>query len=217
MHQMGQDGLRLLEALEAEQIPAQLRELAEVAGLRMTWSQQFVWQEGQFCLRNKDDLPPAHQTIRSPYDHDAHYGVKRDQSWFGYKVHFTETCDEDFPHLITAVKTTNAADDDATHTAAIQQQLAERDLLPTLHLVDAGYVDAPLILASQRAYEVNLLGPVSLSRSWQAKAGQGYDLASFQIDWDKQRATCPQGKHSVTWSERARLDRGGRKPDRYPL
>jgi len=29
--------------------------------------------------------------------------------WVGYKVHFTETCDEDFPHLITHVETTQAS------------------------------------------------------------------------------------------------------------
>jgi predicted RNA-binding Zn ribbon-like protein len=42
---------------------------------------------------HKNNLPPAHLTLRSPYDHEAHYGHKRDLSWFGYKVHFTETCD----------------------------------------------------------------------------------------------------------------------------
>jgi len=65
------------------QAPELLRHLPEVEGLRRTWVPQFYWQEGQLWLRNKDDLPPAHLTIRSPSDHEAHYGHKRDLSWYG--------------------------------------------------------------------------------------------------------------------------------------
>ena len=41
--------------------------------------------------------------IASPYDPDARYSTKRGIAWVGYKVHLTETCDEDQPHLITQV------------------------------------------------------------------------------------------------------------------
>lgn len=46
------------------------------------------------------EQPPG--TIRqiSPYDGDARSGTKRDSHWDGYKVHLTETCDADAPHLI---------------------------------------------------------------------------------------------------------------------
>ena len=37
--------------------------------------------------------------------------------------------------------------------------------------------------------------------SWQAKAGQGFDAASFTIDWEQKQATCPQGKTSALWDE----------------
>jgi hypothetical protein len=83
MEQIGVDGSRLPSRVWAEQAPAQLRHLGEVEGLRQTWVQQFMWQEGQLRVRNKDDLPPAHLTIRSPSDQEAHYGHKRDLSWFG--------------------------------------------------------------------------------------------------------------------------------------
>ena len=33
------------------------------------------------------------------------YGKKRERHWVGYKVHLTETCDEDKPHVITQVET----------------------------------------------------------------------------------------------------------------
>jgi transposase len=32
-----------------------------------------------------------------------------------------------------------------------------------------------------------------------AKAGQGFDAASFAIDWEAKQATCPQGKLSRKW------------------
>lgn len=203
MHQIGQDGSRLLTEIWNEEAPAHLQQLAAVEGLRRTWMQQFFWNaEGQLQVRNKDDLPPAHLTIRSPYDPEAHYGHKRDLSWYGYKVHFSETCDEDLPHLITHVLTTDATETDIEQTEAIHQALAERSLLPQTHLMDAGYVDAGVILASEQHYEVALVGPVSQNNQWQAKAAQGYDLASFELDWDAQQATCPQGKQSVKWTER---------------
>jgi transposase len=38
--------------------------------------------------------------------------------------------------------------------------------------------------------------------SWQAEAGQGYDISAFTVDWCAQRMTCPQGKTSVSWTPR---------------
>lgn len=93
----------------------------------------------------------------------------------GTSVHLSETCDEDLPHLITHVLTTDATQTDIEHTEAIHQALADRSLLPDTHLMDAGYVDAGLILASQKQYEVALIGPVSQNNQWQAKAAQGYE------------------------------------------
>ena len=41
-----------------------------------------------------DGLPPGRDRLISPYDLDARHSVKRDHGWDGYKVHFTETCDD---------------------------------------------------------------------------------------------------------------------------
>ena len=57
---------------------------------------------------DKDGLPPAARFISSPYDADAHYARKHTTSWVGYKVHLTETCEDDTPNLITNVATTAA-------------------------------------------------------------------------------------------------------------
>lgn len=35
--------------------------------------------------------------------------------------------------------------------------------------------------------------------SWQAKAERGFAAADFTIDWENQRAICPQGKVSSNW------------------
>jgi transposase len=194
--------LRLLRELWREPTPSSLRALPEVEGLRKTWLQQFFWQEGVLRLRNKDDLPPAHLTVRSPYDHDAHYGHKRDLAWFGYKVHFSETCDEDRPHLITHVDTTDATTTDMEQTEVIHQALEKKALEPAEHLLDAGYVDAGIVLSSRERHGIEVIGPVSQNNQWQAKAGQGYDLASFTIDWQQHKAICPEGKESVKWTPR---------------
>ena len=202
MLQIGQDGSQLLTALWSDQAPAHLREHRQVAILRTVWLQQFVWQEGQLSLRNKDDLPPAHRTVRSPYDPEAHYGHKRDLSWYGYKVPLTETCDADLPHLISHVATTDATTTDVEQTDAIQRTLDARGLAPGEHLLDAGYVSAEVILQSHEQYGIAVIGPVSQNVQWQAKAQDGYDLAAFPIDWQRQQATCPPGKQSVKWTPR---------------
>ncbi len=55
---------------------------------------------------------------RSPYDQDVRYGRKRDFDWTGYKVHLTECCEDDLPHLITQVETVPATQQD--HQALVK-------------------------------------------------------------------------------------------------
>lgn len=73
--------------------------------------------------------------------------VKRDTSWSGYKVHLTETCHPDEVHLITHVATTVATTPDTGMIADVHRDLARRDLLPSVHLADAGYVNAPQLVS----------------------------------------------------------------------
>lgn len=81
--------------------------------------------------------------------------------WVGYKVHFTETCDEDRPHLITHVETTVASIQDDQVVERIHQALSQQEVLPAIHLVDAGYTDAEGLVSSQRDYGITLMGPVA--------------------------------------------------------
>jgi transposase len=108
LEQVGRDGSQLLSMLYQEDAPSLLSRLPQVQLLRQIWVQHYFWEEGQLRLRNKDTLPPAHLTLRSPYDPQAHIGRKGGFSWYGYKVHLTETCDPEYPHLITCVQTTDA-------------------------------------------------------------------------------------------------------------
>src|SRR5207302_7950528 len=80
-------------------------------------------------------------------------------SWVGYKVHLTETCDDDSPHLLTHVETTPAPVADDVTVPLMHEALAARDLLPGVHLVDTGYVDAQELVSSQQQYGVDLFGP----------------------------------------------------------
>ena len=116
-------------------------------------------------------------------------------------MHLTETCDEDRPHLITHVETTPATTPDFSLPTTIHRALAEKDLLPQEHLLDAGYVDADLIVGSQREHGIEVVGPVPPDNHWQARAGQGFDVACFSLDWEARQATCPQGHQSSKWSQ----------------
>jgi transposase len=189
----------LLAAVYAPAAPAWLREVPAVQTLRLCWLQQFHAGE-PLRWRAAEDLPPAALLLSSPYDPEARYSRKRTTAWTGYKVHLTETCDVDRPHLITDVATTTAPIPDFAATSAIQDRLAGRGLPPREHLVDAGYVTAAHLVRSAQERACDLLGPVPPERGWQARASQGYAAAQFVIDWEAQRATCPQGQPSVAWT-----------------
>ena len=105
--EIGADGYALLAALYAPQAPVWLREEPAVETLRRVWVQQF-YREAD-CVRwrtEHEGIPPAGTFISSPYDTEARYAKKHTTSWVGYKVHVTETCEDDAPHVITHVETT---------------------------------------------------------------------------------------------------------------
>src|SRR5260370_42091188 len=104
------------------------------------------------------------------------------------------------PQLIVQVQTTVANVQDVEVADSIQEDLAQHGLLHEDQFVDTGYVDAQLLVSSQEKYGIRLLGPVLADNSWQAKAGNGFDVAHFRLDWQNQQATCPQGQRSARWS-----------------
>jgi transposase len=225
-NQTGADGWRLLDAVADPTTPTWLRELPAVQTLRRVWAQHYHPREprtarrlsGQLSAsgeehgdeagdrrargqwRAKDDLPPAAQVQNSPYDPDARYGKKRETSWVGYKLHLSETCEPDAPHLIVHVATTPACASDEATLTSIHQGLARRDVLPSRQLVDAGYVDADGLATNQARFGVEVFGPTRGNFRWQAREQTGFAGHHFTIDWEEQRAICPEGHTSQSWT-----------------
>jgi transposase len=198
---VGTDGFALLEAVYAPSAPTWLRQVPAVHILQMAWIQQYHRDDKGVRWREAGDLPPGKVRLSSPYDLDAHYGVKRGSGWCGYKVHLSESCDDDTPHLITNVATTNACTGDIELTAPVHAALERRGLRPGEHAVDAGYISAALILSAQSLYGIELLGPVGSDTTGPGQAQAGLTQEDFVIDWDHHRVTCPRGAVSVSWSD----------------
>jgi len=196
---IGADGRQLLQAVETATDLPWLCEIPAVKTLRDVWAEQYTDPPGPLRWRELHEMPAPADLIASPYDLEARYSTKRSSAWVGYKVHITETCDPEHPHLITNVETTPATTPDDNMAAVIHASLAPRDLLPQEHLVDKGYTDADMLVASQHEYGVTIVGPVADDPSWQARAGEGFDKSQFLVDWEHQVVTCPMGKQSISW------------------
>ncbi|HXZ69726.1 MAG TPA: transposase [Streptosporangiaceae bacterium] len=228
------DGYALLEAVYAVSSPAWLRELPAVEVLRRVLVQNYartITADGREVIKRRekepegDGLPPGHARIASPYDTDARRGVKRDTFWLGYKLHVTETCDDQprcgcpaagdgggrrghdqdcaapaVPNLITHVATTDATVPDSQMTAIICDDLAQKNLAPGRSYLDSGYLSAALVVTALATWGIALIGPLLADTSAQARAGQGYARADFAIDYDTEAVTCPQGKTSASWT-----------------
>jgi len=207
---IGADGRQLLQTIDAATDHAWLREVPAVKTLRQVWAEQYTDPPDPPCWREVKDLPTTADQIASPYDPEARWSTKRSVSWVGYKVHLTETCDPDLPRLITHVETTPATTPDIVMLPTIHAALAEKDLLPAEHLVDSGYIVAEDVLTSRETYGIEVVGPIHGEPSWQARAGNGFDIAAFKIDWGARQATCPQGHTSTQWQ--SKID-----PEGHPL
>lgn len=231
------DGFALLEAVHEQTAPAWLRELPAVDVLRQVLLQNYtrtITTGGREVIKRRqkepegDGLPPGHTRIASPYDTDARWGVKRDTFWLGYKLHVTETCDDQpkcgcpgastgeggtgrgghdksctaatFPNLITHVATTEATVTDNQMTGVIDDALAAKVLAPSRHYLDSGYLSAALVVAEAARHGIALIGPLLADTSAQARAGTGYARADFTIDYDAKTVTCPQGSAAASWT-----------------
>jgi transposase len=207
--QIGHDGIYLLTQVYAQTTPSELRQLKQVEVLRRVWVLQYYQDEDDHIhWRKSGNVPPGEGILTSPYDPDARLSKKRGSEWVGYKVHLTETCDEDTPHLITHVETTLATTSDNAVIVPIHEELQRKQCLPAQHLVDSGYGSSFDLLMCQRDYDVDLFGPTRKPVSWQANVEEAYDLSTFVIDFEVRTATCPQGYTTDRWYDR--IDRRGK-------
>ncbi len=90
-----------------------------------------------------------------------------------------QTCEEDHPNLITNVAATAATVPDTELLNPIHAHLAERDLLPATHLVDAVYVDAGIDVPEALVHHVEVIG--SGRRRHQLAGGAGAGICSGML------------------------------------
>jgi len=203
---IGADGRRLLEEVYQESSPPWLGELDAIETLRRVWVQHYHAHEQQTPWRADDERPPGALLITSPYDIEARYSRKRSTDWTGYKVHFTERCEDDEPHFMVEVMVTDATTPDGSVLQELHENEAAHELLPHQHLMDMGYVDAEVLAESQRRYQVDIVGPVIPDTSWASQAADRFDHSDSHIDWQAKRVLCPAGQTSQDW---------GHIPDRH--
>jgi transposase len=91
---IGKDGRTLLQAIDAARDRPWISEAPAVITLRQVWIEQYIEVGNEICWREVKDMPSPAELIASPYDPEARFSTKREIDWIGYKVHFTETCDE---------------------------------------------------------------------------------------------------------------------------
>lgn len=197
--QIGEDGQNLLSKIYTDSAPEYLRKLPVIDTMRRIWIQNYYQEEDTIEWREEKDCPPASLRVVSPYDIEVRSSTHGDAFWRGYKVHFTETCDEQTPHLITHVETTLATEQDTTTLPRIHSALERKKLLPIRHFVDAGYPSAELLATSQSRFGIDLYGPVRPDLTWQTQTGQGFTMSQFSIDWDHEKVICPMGRISIQW------------------
>ena len=198
INEVGSHGYALLKVI-AESDSESIKNLPMVKLLEQMWEQQLEIKEGKVCFLTPAKLAPVGERFDSPYDAEAKFGKKRSTNWQGYKVHLTETCGEDNPHLIINVITTAAFLPDTEVNFKIHENLKEKGLSPRIHLVDAGYPENEWVLKSHKQ-GIRVVGPARPNHHWQAKEGKGFALQDFIIDWEKKQVVCPEGKIGKNWS-----------------
>ena len=204
--QVGNDGDYLLACLAQPEVPPEWQTLASVKALKLAWQRHYERTSedppdgSRLRWKSKQELAKADAAMESPYDVEARYRLRSGVSWVGYIVHLSETCEEDACHLITHAMTTDATVHEVQCTEDLHQALIAKALPPAEHFVDSAYVDAQLLVASQKQ-GIEMVGPTRPDPSWQAKTEGAFDLSQFDIDWQNQQLTCPQGKRSHPWRE----------------
>jgi transposase len=201
---LGEDGYPVLASIDqAATQPewAGLKTVPAVRILEQIWAQPYRQVNGHAQRLTPNEMLPVSEWYRSASDEEVRYGRKRDFDWIGYQVHLTACCEDDLPQLSTPVETAPATQQDHQALKAIQADLANQELLPPQHLVDAGDISATRILESRDTPDIDLLGPVHVAPSWHAHTAGAFEVSRFRIDWDHQVVTCPQGERSLAWHQ----------------
>ncbi len=191
----GQDAFWFLAQLDRSASDA-LRRLPAVEILRTILAQQFP---GGPTAPPAVKRPSGQAIIESPHEPEARRGTKRSQSWTGYKVQVSESCDDGGPRFIVDLEATGALENDSPQLAPLRARLHQRGLTPAQQWVDQGYMSGQALWESERA-GTRLMG-VPLDDT---QGPAGFRQANFQIAEAQQTATCPAGQTSRVWTEPVR-------------
>jgi transposase len=180
-----------------------VQRLSEVETLRTVLGQQFP--QGPDIGPTKK-RPAGRGIIETPHDPEVRCSMKRSLGWQGFKLHITETCEQDLPPLIVDMEITDATTGDNSEVPEIQKRLVEREIHPREQLADVAYVSGEN-LAHSAEEGIDLFGPAQEDHG----APEGYRQANFQIDEVNKLAKCPAGHTNDTWSETVVDDDGRTK------
>jgi hypothetical protein len=151
----------------------------------------------QGALQTRPAGQATGDVISTPHDTGARYGNKGSHEWIGYKLHVTETLDEDLgARFITDMTITSAFIQDNTPVLDIQRHLIERQVPPAQQYVDQGYMSGANLQASLDQL-IDLRGFI---RDGNVTKPEGFRLPDFTIDVAHRQATCPTGAEAIHWS-----------------
>lgn len=181
--------VRLLAQLQAAESDEEFVHLVERA---LTEQYEFD-PDNKVTLKAAEDI--AADSLQSPYDPQATYRQKNDESYQGYVTHLSETCDpENSVQLITSVQTAPNQSDDGQLLAASLDDLAARKIEITEATVDGGY-NGPVAERACTRHQVTLR-PTTIRGGKPASGRWGWE----QYEWTQDEegtpssVTCPQGQ-----------------------
>lgn len=219
--QIGRDGFALLDGLEREPKPEWVEQVEAIAVLRRVWAQQYRRREGGAIelatptSREQDGV--AGDLIATPHDPQVRFSAAKGRKAEGYKLELTETASETSPAMITDVEVVGLLERDSGQVEAIQQRLAERELMPDEQLVDRGFTSGRAIVES-RGRGVELVGPVQgepgeggseAGAEGRGEGGSRFRASAFELDFEARQARCPSGQQTSNWRAREVRDRPG--------
>ncbi len=195
LQKAGEEGQWLVTQVMTTGSPV-LQTLPELALLRRVLDEQYAPNE-LGALQTRPAGQVTGDVITSPHDTAARYGNKGSHEWIGYKLHVTETIDEDLgARFITDMTVTPAFIQDNTPVLDIQQHLIERQVPPAQPYVDQGYMSGANLQASLDQF-IDLRGFI---RDGNVTKPEGFRLPDFTLDVAHRQATCPAGAEAIHWS-----------------
>ena len=199
MQKAGEAGYWLVERVE-QHGQAALKELPEMQHLKRVLEEQFSRSDDENRPKARPNEDCKGDLLQTPHDPDVRYSSKRGQGWQGYKLQVSETIAEEetqAARFISDIEVTPANESDQAALEPLQERLIEREIVPAHQYVDQGYMSGEHIYTS-REKGIDLRGYVQSEGS---QKEEGFRLADFSVDIDKQQAGCPAGNTSVRWTE----------------